>query len=241
MWNEIHILVHLRSLHPSLSIHLAPGITYLTRPILSLNLFPRCFHFLLLLLLLFPSPSGISQVKQLFFFSPPQMFSCSHPLPSVPPLCRFLRLNNTPPFHSSRTRACSFIVRHTLSFIRRHTLQLAGHRLLHLLYLSLLWFICLPLSTLSSVSLHHFIIQLKTLLSTLTSILQHATPSSTGSDCGWESTTSCSLRKHVQTDKMREQTPSSNWHLPCKDTQHKEIQTPCSALMRMCSRKVVNI
>lgn len=141
MQQETYPLLHHHSLHLSPSIHPAPGVMYLTHPIFSLNLFPRCFHFLS------PSPPPISfplrHLSGKTAFPPPHMLTCSlpHPLSSVPCSDFPAAANNTPPFRSSRSPASSFIVPHTLPFILRHTLQLAGHPLLYLLYLSLLWFI----------------------------------------------------------------------------------------------------
>lgn len=120
----------------SLSIQPAPGVMYLTQPIFSSNLFPRCFPFLSSSYL-FPPLGHISGKTA---FPPPHMptRSLPHPLPSVPSSDFPAAANNAPPFRLSPSPASSFIVPHTLPFILRHTLQLAGHPLLDLLYLSLL-------------------------------------------------------------------------------------------------------
>lgn len=151
----------------SLSTHLASGVMYLTRPMLSLNLSARCFHFHSSSSSSLLPPQAHHRYKSVFLLS-----ACSlvhsltlSPTFPVPPflrrrrtLLRSARLPLLPPLLLSHTPSRSSSGIHYKEWGTQHSI--------FFIYPS-----CdlSPLSLLFLVSLHHFIIQLNPPLSMLTS------------------------------------------------------------------------
>lgn len=160
------LLLH-HSLHLSPSIHPAPGVMYLTHPIFSLNLFPRCFHFLSSSsssCYLFP-PSGTSQVKQ-----PPPPPPHAHLFtPSPSPQRSLFRLSCGCKQHSfvplvSLSCLLFYCPTHPAVHPQAYITTSGASATLSSLFVPAVIYSLSP-STLFLVSLHHFIIQLKPLLS----------------------------------------------------------------------------